>query len=123
MKNIEELKSQHPDLYAQVFDAGVASEKDRVMAHIEMANGIGAYKFALECISKGETLSQTVIAKYTAFGLNNQEKKDRQDENFENVETKPEAQGEDTEKEEKETEKETALAAALKVDLSAVKGE
>jgi len=123
MKTVEEFKSQYPDLYTQVFSAGVAGEKDRVNAHIEMAKSTGADKFALECIEGSESLSQTVIAKYTAFGLNNQQKKDRENENLGNVETPQENldNGKDEESAKQEA-KEQSLAKVLNVDLSKVKG-
>ena len=81
----EEFKAKHPELFAQVFEAGKNDEKDRVLAHVELAKATGAGDYALECIEKGEGLSAVAQAKYMSFGLNNQQKKDRQDENLDNL--------------------------------------
>lgn len=81
----EEFKAKHPELFSQVFEAGKNAEKDRVLAHVEMAKATGASEYAMECIEKGEGLSALAQAKYMSHGLNNQHKKDRQDENLSNI--------------------------------------
>jgi len=81
----EEFKAKHPELFAQVFEAGKNAEKDRVLAHVEMAKSTGASEYAMECIEKGDGLTALAQAKYMSHSLNNQHKKDRQDENLSNI--------------------------------------
>lgn len=69
--NKTELKANHPDLYAEILAEGQATEKDRVVAHVTMAEETGAVDFALACIKDGKSLTeQAVTAKYITAGLN-----------------------------------------------------
>lgn len=71
---LEEIKAQNPALYAQILALGVATEKDRCAAHVEMGKAYGANDFALECIANGADLTtQTIQAKYFAAGVNKQD--------------------------------------------------
>jgi ClpP class serine protease len=69
--NLQELKTQHPETYALAVAEGVAQEKDRVSAHLTMADASGDFKTAVEAIEKGDELTNSYIAKYTAAGMKN----------------------------------------------------
>ncbi len=75
----EELKAQHPALYAEVFDAGklvgvsegTTEERKRVCAHLKMAESTGAKKVAIDAINSGASLfDQTVQADYLSAAVN-----------------------------------------------------
>ncbi len=76
--NQDELKTQHPELFAAVSAAGaekaasdaVASERDRVNAHLIMGEKSGDMKTAHEAIASGEGMTQTLQATYMAAGMN-----------------------------------------------------
>lgn len=74
----EKLKSEHPDLFAKVqkmgFDAGVeagvASERDRVSAHLTLADGSGDTEYALKCVKDGTpALNANVTATHMASAM------------------------------------------------------
>lgn len=115
--DIIKFKAEHPNVFAEVYKSGVDSEKDRVNAHIEMAKATGATEYALECIAKGDGLTQTAQAKYMTFGLNKRDITAKTDDNIPPITTPEES------KNVKEREKEEALAVALKVDLKTVEGK
>lgn len=76
--NIEEIKAQHPELYAAILNEGKAagrkegetSERDRVTAHLTLGEQSGDMKTALAAIASGEGMTQTITAKYMAAGMN-----------------------------------------------------
>lgn len=65
----DKLKSEHPDLFAKVqkmgFDAGVeagvANERDRVSAHLTLAEGSGDTEYALKCIKDGTGAMSAIV--------------------------------------------------------------
>lgn len=73
----EKLKSEHPDLFAKVqkmgFDAGVeagvSNERDRVSAHLTLADGSGDVEYALKCVKDGSAVSATVQATHMASAM------------------------------------------------------
>ena len=68
---LEELRAQHPELYATIFQTGVDSERDRVTAHVSAGRACGQPEIALEFIVAGNSFSeQTVQAKYLTANLN-----------------------------------------------------
>lgn len=85
LMNEEELKAQHPELYAAVLDKGrrgadgaieeanakgVASERKRVLAHLKLADTTGATKVARDAIESGaSTMDEGVFAEYQAAAL------------------------------------------------------
>lgn len=70
----EELKAQHPAVYAAVLEEGRAlgakDERDRVCAHLELGEACGDLKIALTAVRGGEGMTQTNTAKYLAAGMN-----------------------------------------------------
>ncbi|MBE9491114.1 MAG: HK97 family phage prohead protease [Bacteroidetes bacterium] len=113
----EELQAKHPDVYASILASGKASETDRVLAHITMAKSTGANEYALECIEKGEGLTQVAQAKYMSFGMNLNQVENRKDENLENLDTPPE----DTKATEEKL-RDEKVAEALSVDIKKIDG-
>ena len=69
--NLQELQAKHPELYKAVFDAGVASEKDRVSAHLTLGEACGDIKTAISAIEKGDALTASYQAQYMAAGMKN----------------------------------------------------
>lgn len=65
----EKLKSEHPEVYASVFSAGVKAEKDRVGAFMAFSD------IDIEAVKKGisgeESPNQTFIAEMTVKGIKN----------------------------------------------------
>lgn len=77
--NLEQLKAQHPDLYAAIVkDAkeegkkeGEANERKRVLAHLTLADSTGATKVARDAIASGaSTMDEAVHAAYLSASLN-----------------------------------------------------
>jgi ATP-dependent Clp protease, protease subunit len=61
--NIEKLKAEHPEVYNQVFNAGINAERDRVGAFMALIEADP--KAIAEAIKKGETLTQTQTVELT----------------------------------------------------------
>lgn len=87
-----ELKAQHPELYAAVFakgkaegnkagfEEGQASERKRVQAHLKLAEATGATKVAHEAIAAGKsTMDEEVFAEYQAAAFKRNAVADRDD--------------------------------------------
>jgi hypothetical protein len=81
--NLEQLKAQHPDLYAAVLSEGEklgeAKERKRVSAHLKLADATGAQKVARAAIASGaSTMDEEVHAEYLAAGMNRRDSDARQ---------------------------------------------
>jgi ClpP class serine protease len=84
--NLEQLKANHPELYATVLNEGKAlgrtegeaAERDRVVAHLTLGNQSGALDVAHAAIEAGDGLTATVQAKYMAASLNRRDSNARQ---------------------------------------------
>lgn len=59
---VEQLKAQHPDVFAQITASAVATERDRVGAWLAFAEA--DVKAVVEGVKKGENLSQTAMAEF-----------------------------------------------------------
>lgn len=74
----DELKAQHPALYASIFEAGeqagrtagITEERNRCEAHLTMGEASGDMQTATEAIKNGEDMTQKLQAKYMAAGMN-----------------------------------------------------
>lgn len=86
LMNLDELKSKHPELYAQAVKVGVDKEFDRVNAHITLGKQAGALELAVKNIEEKAEFSLTVSAQYQAEGLKNRDTQDRIDDD-ENLDT------------------------------------
>jgi len=68
--NLEELKAQHPELCAVIREEAVATERDRVGAHLTCGEGSGDMTTAIAAIKDGSEMTQTLMAKYSMAGRN-----------------------------------------------------
>ncbi len=67
----EELKAQHPELFAAVQADGVTAERKRCCAHLKMAKSTGATDVAYKAIESGaSTLDEDVHADYMSAAIN-----------------------------------------------------
>jgi len=71
------LKAKHSDVYAEVMALGVNQERDRVTAHLIMAEASGAFGIATEAIKDGSELTSLLSAKYQAEQMKKQAVNDR----------------------------------------------
>jgi ClpP class serine protease len=79
--DLKQLKAEHPDVYAEAVQDGVAQEKDRVTAHLTMGEASGDMKIATEAIKSGDGMTATLQAKYMAAGMNKKDIQARQEDN------------------------------------------
>lgn len=82
---LEELRSQHPNVYAAAVHEGVKEgterERKRVCAHLKLGNKLGAMDVATKAIESGaSTMDEDVHSDYLAAGLNRQDRQTRQQE-------------------------------------------
>ena len=77
--NLEQLKKDHPELYAQAVQIGKDEEFDRVQAHITMGEQSGSLDIAVKNIEERKTFTQAVAAEYMAAGMKNQAIQSRKD--------------------------------------------
>ena len=68
--NLNEFMAKHPDLYAEVYNKGVADERDRVSAHLIMGSASGDLETAKKAIEDGSAMTETIKAKYSVAALN-----------------------------------------------------
>ena len=72
--NLDELKAQHPELYAAVMKLGEASgvtkERDRAGAHLIMGEASGDMKTAMTAVKDGTEMTATLQATYMSAGMN-----------------------------------------------------
>jgi ClpP class serine protease len=77
----EELRAQNPDLYKEIFEAGIKQEWDRVSAHLIMGAKSGAMDYAVKCIQEKKNLTdQAVAAEYLSAGMNKKDLDSREKE-------------------------------------------
>lgn len=67
--DFSELKNKHPGIFAEAVQAGVTQERDRVEAHLTLAEASGAMETALEAITAGDECTAKYQAKYMAAGM------------------------------------------------------
>jgi ClpP class serine protease len=75
--NLNELKAQHPELFAQVVQLGVDGERDRVAAHLTMGEASGDMATAVGAINDGSAMTAALQSKYMAAGMNRRDIEDR----------------------------------------------
>jgi len=75
--DLNQLKQEHPAVFAEAVALGETKERDRVTAHITMGNASGDMDFAVKCIEDGTELTASVQAKHLAAGLNRNDKGNR----------------------------------------------
>ena len=67
---LDELQTQHPDIYQAAVARGVTCERDRVTAHLIMGKTSGAMDVAVQAVENGEGMTATLNAKYMSAALN-----------------------------------------------------
>jgi hypothetical protein len=75
--DLNQLKAEHPAVYAAAVEAGVNQERERAEAHITLGEASGDINFAVACIKDGSGLTPSVNAKYMAAGMNKNAVEDR----------------------------------------------
>lgn len=78
------LQAQHPHVYAEAVavgrQEGVAQERERVEAHLEMGDACGDNTIAIDAIKAGDDLTNKLQAKYMAASMrSNQQNRRAQD--------------------------------------------
>lgn len=68
--DLKTLEAQHPDVYAAAVQKGVDQERDRVSAHLTMAEASGDNKTAFSAIKDGSEMTATLQAIYMTAGMN-----------------------------------------------------
>ncbi len=67
---INELRTGHPETYAEALELGRAEERDRVLAHLTMGEGFGAMDIAAKAIRKGSVMTGVLQAECATAGRN-----------------------------------------------------
>lgn len=115
--DLQELKTKHPELYAQVkaegHEAGIKAEQDRVGAWLAFKD-IDADAVA-KGIKDGENLTQTAMAEFTAKGIAQARTQDHKDDNA--GDTKPGADGKTADEIKAEAQEKEAAEALAKFDI------
>lgn len=92
---LDELKAQHPDLYNQIFKAGVEAERKRVLAHVTMCKTINDPEMMSKNIESGASMSdEDVMAGYMSAKIKAQALGDRAGDNPPDVKLDPKAEAE-----------------------------
>jgi ClpP class serine protease len=63
------LKAEHPKVYAEVFELGTKSERERVEAHLTLGEASGALETATKAIREGTGFTVALQAEYTSAGI------------------------------------------------------
>jgi ATP-dependent Clp protease protease subunit len=92
LMDLNELKSKHPDIYAQAVAVGVQQgiedERDRVEAHLTLGESANAMDLAVKNIREGKsTKSESVTAAYLSAGMDAKDKADIAADNTGEIET------------------------------------
>jgi hypothetical protein len=79
---LDEIMTNHPELYAQIVKLGIAKERDRVTAHVNHAAAVGRPELAAPYITDGTDYgSQAVQATYNTAHLQKVEGEERVEDN------------------------------------------
>lgn len=62
--NLEKLRAEHPDVYAAAVKTGADNERDRVVAHLELAEGSGDVTAATDAIRAGDGITHAIQARH-----------------------------------------------------------
>lgn len=84
------LKASHREVYLAAVQEGIAQERERVEAHLELGEAYGALDTAMAAIKDGSDLTTKLQAKYLAAGANRSAVTARADDNA-NVEANSES--------------------------------
>jgi ClpP class serine protease len=80
--DLRTLRASHPDVYEAAVAEGVKSERDRVDAHLTMAEPLGAdgMAIAVAAIRGGDSMTMTAMARYQVTAMNRGDRNTRQQE-------------------------------------------
>lgn len=78
--DLNTLKAQHPAAFAEYAKEVLATERDRVGAHLTMGETSGDLKTAITAVKDGSPMTQTLMAQYMAAGMNRSDRNARQQE-------------------------------------------
>lgn len=67
--DLNELKAQHPAVYAAAVGVGVAEERDRVCAHLIMGDASGDMATAIKATKEGTAMTASLQATYMAASV------------------------------------------------------
>lgn len=68
--DLDQLKAQHPDVFKAAVAEGVASERDRVVAHLVMGEAFGALPTAVAAVKEGRPMTESLRSEYMAASAN-----------------------------------------------------
>ena len=85
--DLKELKANHSELYSTIFQAGVKAERDRVEAHLQLADSSGDLDTAKEAIKAGDGITDKVQAAHLSAQIKRQSIQLREQEAPQAVET------------------------------------
>lgn len=71
--DLQKLKAEHPELYAQVVQIGVTEEREVACAHLRMGEASGDMATAMKSIREGVGFTPSVIADYNAAAMKRNE--------------------------------------------------
>jgi len=78
----EELLAQNPELYRAIFALGQKAERERVTAHLNIAEKSQSYETAAKFIKDGASVtSETVQSEYLALAISGKQNAARIDDN------------------------------------------
>ena len=69
LMDLNELRTQHPDVYTAAMELGATQERDRVTAHLTMGEASGDTKTAFAAIKDGSEMTATLLATYSAASM------------------------------------------------------
>lgn len=78
--DLKTLKASHPEVFAAAYEEGITAERDRVTAHLTLAEGSGDHKTAVEAIRAGTGVTATVQAAHLAASMKRSHIETRQSE-------------------------------------------
>jgi ClpP class serine protease len=79
--DLNQLKTEHPAVFAEAVEVGKKEERDRVNAHLKMGTASGDMATASKAIEDGSELTQSLMATYQAAHMNKTAISDRADDN------------------------------------------
>ena len=88
--NIKQLQEDHPGIFSEVLQMGVNQERERVCAHLTLADASGDTALAVSSIQSGDGITASISAKHMAASMRRREISDRGMENVQNLSIKEE---------------------------------
>jgi len=67
--DVNQLRAEHPEVYAAAVQKGIDQERDRVGAHLTFGEKTGAMEIAVKAVKDGQGMTATLQAEYLTEGL------------------------------------------------------